>query len=462
MKTFILDEDAQNRHVRFGELAVTPKDRYAMPATAPILRTLAECDALKHLAFTGHQVPAIVIPLTKRRTVTGSIDSLLGSSAAPARALDDYVRPVARPLVLTDPESEALSFNCQARAILGDQGVPDSIRTGLFKAGLQGNSEKGTVESGQAWDTYEREYKLATLTKWTAALQEEASSPIYLGIGPIVRASRKSALRAWKIAWEMTDGTLNMPFKGRGIHLLLHAEIFLESRGAREARETLLQEFLALEVAAAPVRSPYISVKVIDGNNYLSLGSEAAVARHNLSEFLQQASNHVRALDGVLIPQNLGTWVLGGLMSGGDIATFRGDARTLHVDPLWGAPPKAKKAGKKKRVKRGAKQPRHDLPAVKPWDPDRLADGRLVDFQRLWSTTNGFPSVHNVAPEAYWLRGAPFQAEYRARQIIGSLLDLGQQLREAGRKVELLDESIRSRISRMREQDALVDLCPLT
>lgn len=458
MKAFILDDEAQNGNVRFGELAVTPKDRYAMPATAPILRTMAECAALNHLAFAGHQVPAVVVPATKRKLVTGSIDSLLTGSS---RALDDYVKPLSRPLVLTDPESEALSFNCQARQAMSEQVIPESVREGLLKAGLQGNSEKGIVESGQAWETYDREYKLATITKWTAQVQEEAGSPIYFGIGPIVRANRRSALRAWGTAWEMTDGTQTMPFKGRGIHLLTHAEVFLETNGAREARDALFNEFLALEAAAAPVRSPYVSIKVHDPGDYLIKGPQAAVARRNLSEFLQHAAHSLRALDGVLIPQNLGTWALGGLMSGGDIASFRADARNLWIDPIWGAPKKSK--GKKKtRVRRASPMPRHDVPALNPWDPDRLADGRLRDFQQLFETTNGFPTAHHVAPEPYWKRDSSYQHEYRARQVIGSFLDLGQQLREAGRKLERLDDSIRSRISRMREQDAMMDLCPLT
>lgn len=450
MIEFLEDKNAQVALARFGRLSVQAGREYSMPSTAPTPRTEYEARALAALAQKGLGVSAIAMPLARLARIKGHLDALVGVRRYVT--IDDFVQQ-SHPLVLPDLESEALSLACRARKLFQEAGpVPEALQE-LLQCGLTKDRNKGRMETGEAWDYVQVEYGLSSVRQWFEAIEARAGSPIFLAPTPIIRASIPSVSRAFSLGWNMVDTVEDPVFRGRGLHLLPHSEIFLQDESASAARMEVLKYLRQMGSMPSPRVAPFISLKVFDGNGYLQNGTGAKVARQNLRDFLVDAKEYVRAARGLLILHDFGTWALGALDSGVDIVTFRCDGRKLEIDPLWGEP----SAEAPRRI---AGQPLRRRRTLPPFDPIELCDGHIRDFKESWKKTEAFRTADHVQPQPYWTWPLGRQREYRASQVIGSLVAVGKEYREAAYRDVPLTESLRSRVARMKEQDALLDLCP--
>lgn len=456
---FIADEETQSGSSRFGQLSLAPKERFAIPALAPLPRTQIECEALIAVLSRGAPMPALAIPVSRRKLTTGMLTGILGQAT---QATLTEVR-IKQPVVVSDPEAEALSFPCLARTLLAKEpGTPDGIAR-LMTCNLRGNVEKRQNPTTEAWREFLKQYGYSMMASWARGLQLESRSKIFVAPTPLARASKKSFDEAWEIGWSIADAVAG-PFRALGIHLLLHAEMFLDTMGGRESRAAVLAALRRMTSGPNPRRRPVVSLKIIDNPGYLGGNQHAATARQNLGELVLQMTEHIRRMDGFMVIHDAGTWGFSLLAAGCDITSFRCDGKKLTFDASgWNAAAATKKKSIRGVARGGGVQlPHQDGGPVQPWDPERLCFGRLKDFQERWTRTGGYPTSHFTQPEAWWDRPKEQQRVYTAKQIIGSMLELGQQLRDAGHdKTWRLVDHIRNRMKRMQETEALMDLYPL-
>lgn len=173
-----------------------------------------------------------------------------------------------------------------------------------------------------------------------------------------------------------------------------------------------------------------------------------------------RCAEEIHRANGLLVVQNVGTWALGLLDCGADIVGARGNGKTLDVEAIRGHPALTRSNGRGisagQRIEHKARSAIH----VQPFDPVELADSKLADVKRQWTRTQAFPVAEHVTPEPFWTYDVSRQREYRALQVFGSLVQLAAELRSASTGPIPLRDSIRDRIERMREHDAMFDICP--
>jgi hypothetical protein len=454
MYEVVVEQEPKGAIARVARLRDSAKGReYETPTAAPLISTGTEGRSLLRLLQAGWRTQAIVVPLSRRR----SVKSELGSLVDPALStLDGFVQPHERPIILVDPEAEALSCPGRAReAFLDDKGSPPPNQAlPLLNSALRSESSGSKrPEYGKVWDQSIGSVGLASVGEWYERMTREAGASSYLAPTPVIRASLASVRRAFGVAWRFVDAAAQT-FDNSGPHFVLHGELFSDTSQSAAARTAFLAHLQKAYATPTPRRLPYVSLKVLPNGSQFFYGTGASQSRRNLSEFLVNACHHARALGGLLITHNLGSWSLGGLDSGSDVVTFRGDARPLYIDPLWRRQ-KRKAAARSRR-----KHPRHRT--VAPFDPDALCDGSVKEFKASWMRNNlhAFPSDKFVPPEPFWEWPFDRRFEYRTRQIIASLVAVGREYREALASGEPICDAVKSRVARMRDQDALLDLCP--
>lgn len=450
MVEYIVDAGTQSDIARFGRLEFGDELKFVMPATAPTPRTEYEARATAYVAERGCDLPVVVVPLARMDAVNAALTPVFGDPRNRSLVESSSLRP----LILPDIESEALSFGCLARRrFLEHDNVPKSVQE-LMKSGLRADLQNGRKESGAAWEAVRRRYGLAGLREWEEKHQAQAGSVVFFAPTPIVRASRSSVKRAFEIGWNLVDTVEDPIFRARGIHFLIHSELFREFPAAADARIAFMESLREMYASPSPRVAPLISAKIYDGSHYLTEGIGAKVARQILREFMLEGQDHIRAARGFSIVHDFGTWALGPLDCGVDVVSFRCDGKKFEIDPLWGEQPPESPL-KYRRMKR--------MPTkivCQPFDPEELCDGRIADFKASWKKNESFRSAENVPPLPWWTWSTRRQREYRAGQIIGSLLAVGKEFRKAGHDSMPLAESVRGRVARMKEQDAMLDLCP--
>src|SRR5205823_7698066 len=177
-----------------------------------------------------------------------------------------------------------------------------------------------------------RNYGLAGLREWEEKLQAQAGSIVFVAPTPIVRASRASVKQAFEIGWNLVDTVEDPIFRARGIHLLVHSELFREASQAAEARVEFMDSLRRMYTTPSPRVAPFVSMKIYDGSHYLTKGIGAKVVRQILREFLLDSQDHIRAAQGFSIVQDFGTWALGPLDCGVDVVGFRCDGEKFYID----------------------------------------------------------------------------------------------------------------------------------
>lgn len=431
--------------------------KHALPATSPCIRTATEARALLRLYQDGARPPAVFVPVSRRSEVKGVLGALIDPSAT---TLDAFVRTRERPVVFVDPEAESLFTPCQARdrlSVESDSHRPSAV-SGLMSTGLRssdGDPESGEPprqEYGAAWDVaLSRTGGIASVGEWFERLTRESGSQVFLAPAPLIRADLNSVARALRVAWQWVDAATT--FDARGPHFTLHSEVFGSGALAVMARTNFLEALRCEYKSATPRRVAYLSLKVYPSGSDLVSGTSASHYRRNFSEFVWNVAHHVRALGGQLLVQNLGTWALGGLDSLADLVSYRGDGAPLTIDPRWR---RAKSKGGRKKSATSKRR------VVEPFDPWALCDGSLREYKAHWGANGlrAFATSPHVAPEPFWEWEFPRRFEFRTRMIIDALLEIGPEYRTALLGPIPIGEAVRSRIQRMRYQDALYDLCP--
>jgi hypothetical protein len=370
------------------------------------------------------------------------------------------------PMVVPDPQSEIYSMPTLARyTFLNDKHtpVPQQVRALLrttLREGTQRNgARRASVEYSKVWKTAEQKKGLTNLGTFTERLTSEAGSRLYLAPTPLIRANVESVARAFRVGWRLTDQA-SEAFDQAGPHFVIHSEVFGTSPGAVAARAAFISCLRNEYATVTPRKLAFLSLKVFQSGTQLLSGPSAPQARRELGDFMVSARHQVGLMGGDLIAHNWGTLALGPLSCGADLVSYRGNGVPFHNDVLWHrVSPRGKLSETARRRKLGSLN--HKV--VPPFDPHSLSNGDLAALRKTWERegVSGFSTAEFVEPEPIWEKSYAAQFEYRTRQIISGLHSVGVEFRAAVFDGDIpLAEALRSRISRMREQDALLDLVP--
>lgn len=450
--------------IRFGKLYLDEEEYYDVPALAPLPTKTYDIDVLSRLKSDGVKMPIIVSPLRFRSSVRGM------SATASIFSEDSKIGEVLgqrRTLLLPDIESEALSVNVTARdAYFEEKAIPDQVKTLLMSTGLtyyeNEYSGKKNYEYLKKWEEFRRDYGFSSLRNYEEKIQSELGSPIFFAPTPLIRVVNNSLEKAFQYGTEMLVTTQKQTFKGLGIHLLLHSEIFKQDDLAQEVRNNLIKKIYSLKGHSNVSFSsfPFISIKIYDPNDDLLKNSQASIYRRNFSSTMVSLSENVREMNGFLIVHNMGRWSLGGVDSGADLVSFRSDGKPFEIDNFYHRRKKSGDEKEKKKIRIETKSLRKDS-FVPPFDPERLSDGDLNAFKYSWEKNKYFRHPPHVEPQPWWtFANRNDRWKYRARTIIDSIMELDREIREMAKSEVPVYESVRFRIGRMGEQDPMVDLCP--
>ena len=438
---------------RLGRLKTGSDMVCELPATAPVIRRKYEADAVVSLVRRGAEISTILIPISRTYQVASELAPVIG--VAGVKPLVASVQKTERPLVIADPESEAFSFLCNARVSIsrrlspsGNKKLPKWMQV-LFSSGLSSGYSQSTseerLESGAAWRKVRKEYGLASLRRWFEIEEARTTSSVFIAPAPITRASMESVKLSFDIGLELMNTVQDPAFVGRGIQLLIHSEVFADNDNASEAREGILAEFNKLSAEPSPYNNLFVLSKIVDGGDSLIKGPNTKTTRSNLGEFIFNLAEVVRKVSpsGILFVQNLGTWAIAGLDCGADVVDFSCDGRPLAISRIVG-----NNAGTG-----------HEVRTEPPWLPQALCNGVLKEFKRMWKEKGAFPVSSHMQPKPWFEWAIQNQRKYRAEWVISSLLDVGKEFRDALQGQIPLGDCVRSRVSRMKEQDPLFDIC---
>lgn len=431
-------------NIRFGKLYLDENEYYDIPSFAPVPRREYETVAMMDLKARGVTFPIIIAPLSKRKEVRSLIaSSVISDDGRIIGSINDK----SKTLTIPDTESEVFSFNVPAREEYSvDKSIPKSVKEILLKTALSDNKDDHTIEYGEAWDIFKKDFSLSVLRAYEEKLQSELGSPIFFVPTPLIRTGIKNVERAINYGIEMMLTTEKQSFKGIGLNLLIHSEIFGQSDNSEASRTKLIKMIskLGKQDDARITSFPFISFKIYDPSNYLVLSSQASVFRRNLSDTIVSLMEEVRSMNGLLIAHNFGRWGLGAIDSGADITGFRCDAQVFKVDRFY---------------RRQGEVKADNLP-VPPFDPEKFSDGNLREFKRSWLKNDTFPHPPHVEPENWWDKSPDTQYRYRARTIVDSHMEFGKETRDSINSNIPVSDAISSRVGRMKEQDPMFDLCP--
>lgn len=458
MLVYVQDSAAQTAQARFGTVERSATVNYPMPATAPTPRTAYEAAAILRLANAGAQIPALVVPVSARRTVTQE----LGTYAGGPNQLTLEGQPFYphRPMIVVDPESEAFIFASDARARFQEEkpAVPEAMGL-LLESGLRANPDRNRLETGAAWDKVRTEYGFGGIAEWYERVEAEAKACVFLAPSPVIRSSTSSVTRALDYGWQIVDN-LETAFDAVGVQLPIHSEVFADDAPSVETRLAIVDALTKLYRERRPRNFPVIAFKIVDLSKSLSTGPQASVRRRNLCELLCQSAEAVHRAEGLFVAQNFGTWSLGPLDCGADVVGFRGTGRTLEVDTIHPSRDFPARRGKGRAGRPSEQSPTPKRLRIYPFDPVKLADTTLSSIRALWKTSHAFPVADHVDPEPFWTWDKYAQRAFRTLQVTSSLLSLGAELRSAARGAIPLRDCVRDRVERMQEHDAMFDLCP--
>ncbi len=421
----------------------TPVGSFDVPGTMPSLRTSTDLEAVRLNVEAGMRLQ-IIAPYSSQAAAVGP--------ALTAMFWPRQTRLVSipRPLVLADPESEALNFNCVARTRFRelDKGSSIAGHSGaiemLMRAGFDTSAEWDSQEAHAAWRLMEKEFGFGPLMDWTVRHLRAARSDVLSLPTPIIRKDAETVAHAMHVGMQMVPLARRVPhFTMQGLHLLIHAEIFDADPRAEEARKALVRE-VAAPASTGMSQGLFLSVKLYDPNNLLSDPDRGRIARTNLSEMLVGLQEGARRADGVLAAFNAGNRTLGFLDSGVDLVGVRLTGRTA-IDRII----------KGRTGDRGAR----NVPPITL--PRSMVDEDPARVRRVYSATGAFPVPTCLQPEPYWDYPWGEAVKYTARAKCGVFVELATEYRDAAKDTaKPLREAVASRVRDAGNRQELMDLCP--
>ena len=176
--------DDQIENASRAGLLHTSFGTFKMPSFSASVRRRFEAEAYLRNLNAGME-PQVISPQASYRN---QFFDLLGS-------LSGNGLLSLRPLIMPDPESEALNFNCLARnnykkldeKILPRTKSKEEVIDILFNTGLSGGQDWNDVHS--SWRKVQREYGFSPLVNWMARHLRGTMSDVMLVPTPIVRSS---------------------------------------------------------------------------------------------------------------------------------------------------------------------------------------------------------------------------------------------------------------------------------
>lgn len=456
MSKVIYEEiEAQKAISRFGKI-ITSKGSIDMPFPSPGIRTRYDTKALIENIENG-MIPRVITPyMSWRNSIMPGLKALLGLTYEDSSE-EEKIKP--NILVIPDPEYEALSFNCIARYKYLELGEIDVNFRPLFTTKLSGRNVD------QIWKATTDNFGYTGIKDWATNKLDGVESDTFLAPTPIMFASPRSVSKAFEYGYNILDEAINdAKFTLYGIHILLHWKLFKENDGeSTKARQKIYSE---IDTWSNSNRDRYsgliFSFKLYDNNNTLMDQNSGSVRRQMLSEFIQETSERVRRADGGVVAHNFGNWALGVIDSGADVSTFRMSGDTKIDVPII-LNKKARETIKKRKQsisKTTEKIPK--MPAI--FNFDTLSDSDVEKIKKLWEKEGTYPIPSCIKKaEPYWeWNNYNDRLVYCIRTRCGSLIELGEEYRNAGLDVEgiQLSESVRSRIKNSKIAQELQDICP--
>ncbi len=403
-----------------------------LPAASPAIRTATDAKAVER-AMQGGLRPATITPYASRaRRLNTHLTRLLAGGGG----------LVERPLVVADPEAEALNVSCTARTQYQEGGAVHTAIRPLMNTGLTGDARKGRLQTHAAWRQCLRSFGVDPIYRFNAAWQSAVQSDMFLGTGPIVTADPATVDLAFQIAEaQVARARFNQSFSLGGVHLLVHQNVLKDGAAGQEARNRIIDQVARWE--SKRIDGTGLSIKMYDQQNHLQDSGAGQIYRHNLSFLLQEIQALISEQGGLLTVHNMANWVVGALDSGSDIATFRVDGKT------------------------GIEVPMRSSGKSGPREPARMtlyrtlatagADVLKPQFERQ----GAFPVPECMKPEPWWDYTWSEGAIYAGACTTGSLVEIGQQYRDAGLSPSMpLAESVRGLVADCEVRQDLMDLCP--
>jgi len=434
---YVEEATAQRAASRFGMLRTSSRG-YEMPCISPSIRTETDAVAVTRNVADGMNPQAIILHLSYRDSYRHVITDFLGRSYSDPRV------HLAEPLILPDPESEALSFHCIARDNYLALGTPPTTVKRLLNTCLsKDNHSKGRYNAHTTWKEVRVNYGLTAVKDWLVSNHTAVGAHVFLAPSPIIRSDLETIDEAFTCGYTILDEARS-DFHMSGIHLLLHGELFEETDEAAKARERICSEIDKWSAVKEQYSGIFLSFKVRDQGKILLEPATGPLARRTLSEFIVELSERVRKAKGALIVHNFANLTLGIIDSGADIASFRVSGRMQIDTPVHG---------------RKGKRSRSAVNSV--MDSGTLADVDVGDLKKRWKLNNSFPVPSCVEPFPFWDTDLKEQRIFRSRIQCGNLVGVGEEYRAAGidRSI-LLRDALKNRVKNCDVADMLVDLCP--
>lgn len=432
------ETSAQKAISRFGTLK-TPSGTHRMPCICPSIRTDTDARAVTENLADGMNPQAIALYLSYRRSIMPSLSTFLG------KTYDDTTVRLAGPLVIPDPESEALSFNCVARSNYFKQSNPPSTVKRLLNTCLsKDNQAEGRHNTHSTWKGIRASYGLTSVKEWLASCHTAVGADVFLAPSPILRADTSTINEAFNCGYSILDEA-RADFTMSGMHLLIHGDLFKDDDAAAIARNAIYSELDKWSTIKEQYSGIFLSFKIHDPSKVLFEPMSGQLARRNLSEFITELSVRVRKAKGALIAHNFANLCLGPLNSGADVATFRVSGSMKIDTPVF-------------TVK--GKRPKREVASV--MDPGSLSMVDVSEMKKSFEENGSFPVPSCVEPIAFWEMPELKNREiYQCRMRCGRLVELGEEYRDAGldRRI-LLKDALRSLVMNTEERQKLVDLCP--
>jgi hypothetical protein len=417
---------------RFGELT-TNAGTHRLPVASPGVRTAVDVAAVLENVASG--MPLGVL------TPFASYGVALGTRIAPMiqRGGQQVVVLPARPLVIADPEGEALSFHATARDnFLRTRPLPTASIVQLLRTGLGG--EKQVHET---WRAVIKANGTAPIVEWMAQRMQAVHSDVMTVSTPIIRSSMDTVTQAFTTARDLVREARVQSqalFTQFGVALVIHGDVFRDITEANKVRDAISRYVQSW--ARDPAMSYlFLLVKVYDHGQTLNEPQSSGIARRNLGKLVQELQAALSLSGGVLVFQNAGNWMLGYMHSGADVVSFRVTGSPKIDTPAAG------------RQKGPTEVPKLLMPRA-------LIEVPPGEVQRTFAETGAFRKPDCVTCQQYWQFESPTdQRVYCARQRTGVLVELAILYRNAGLDTGLpLAEALDSLTSEARIKQELLDL----
>jgi hypothetical protein len=346
-----------------------------------------------------------------------------------------------RPLVIADSEAEALSFHTISRDnFKRTKPSPTDSVLQLLSTGPGGDQPAHVV-----WRKVLKQNGASPLAEWAMLRMMAVHSDVLTIPTSILRQNPDTVEQAFEEASSLVREARTLgqsSFTQFGVALIIHSEIFKRSVQSDRARDHIVRSVQSW--ARDPRMGDLcLAVKVYDPGMVLNNPESGSYSRQAFGEFVGALGSAIRLSGGLLLVHNVGTWMLGLLHHGADIASFRVTGPRKIDVPLSG----------------GRKGPFEVPPLL---IPRALIEVPPEEVQRTFEAAGAYPKPDCVSCEQYWrLPSVSEQRLFCARQRTGVLTELADHYRLAGFDNTIpLEEAVDSLVSEARIKQDLLDLFP--